>query len=158
MLELCLFLIILPRACLSVTLYTQRFGLTNISVVNGVSDECLLPNLTFAFHTHFNFTLNNCKLKKCYAIIDETSQMKWGNIGDINPSIFHTVNIEGANYLHKTAGIIFRPIQTTVLLNLQTQTCHDFYTLHPFENAENCNRTFSVPNIIRGLPFCKDLD
>ena len=135
MINFIFFFLEFPRRCFSVTLYTQRFpGIPDYT--NSTSDNCLLPNRTFTFNTVYNFTLNNCKLKKCYAIIDETSQMKWGNIGDINPSIFRTVNIEGANYLHKTAGIIFRPIQTTVLLNFQTQTCHDFYTLHPFENTD----------------------
>ena len=153
-----LFLFEFPIQSFSATLYELRYSLENISYTNSTSDNCLLPNLTFAFNTIFNFTLNNCKVKKCYAIIDRTCDMKWGNTGNLRPSAFINVSITGARYLHKSAGIIFKPTASTVNIVLQTQRCHDFYTMHPYETTENCYRNLPISNVVRGLPFCRDID
>lgn len=148
-----------PIKCFSMTLYTQRFGLENNTYTNATVDNCQLPNIMFSFNATFNFTLNNCKVNKCHAIIDKSFDMKWGNCPtNINPSAFYTVSITGARYLHKSAGITFIPTQSTINILLQTHTCHDFYTIHPFETTENCNNTLPISNVIRGLPLCNDID
>lgn len=157
MINFIFFFLEFPRRCFSVTLYTQRFpGIPDYT--NSTSDNCLLPNRTFTFNTVYNFTLNNCKTKKCYAIIDKTFDMKWGDTENIVPSAFSSVNITGATYLHKYAGIIFKPTQSTINIILRTQTCHNFYTMHPFESSENCNNTIPISDIIRGLPLCRDIN
>ena len=137
--------------------YYKRYN-DSIGSGNFQSENCTLTNTSLQFGYQYNFSLTNCKVSDCHAIIDKTYDLRWGDLSAFsgNRSAFRIVEITGGDVLHKS-GIIFRPNQSNVTLILHTQSCHNFYVLHPFEEKAHCETTINISNIIRGLPMCKDL-
>lgn len=138
--------------------YHKRYN-GSIDSVNCPSENCTLTNTSLKFGYTYNFSLTNCKVSDCHAIIDKTYDLRWGDLSGFNESrsAFSSVEITGGDMFHKSSGIIFRPYQANVTLILHTQSCHNFYVLHPFEEKAHCETTINISNIIRGLPMCKDL-
>ena len=135
------------------TAYSQRFDI-NTTATNFNSTNCRLSITEFNLGQTYSFQLENCRVGDCHAIIDNTYRLRWGSPDPVNPSVFNIVSMVGTNFVHNSAGIVFRPTQQNVIITLTVQSCHNFYKIHPFESIENCTAPVNVSNIIRGLPFC----
>lgn len=107
------------------------------------------------FGTSYVFHLTSCKIGACYAIIDDSYTEGWAYVRGLRPSTFSEFTATGVSSFNlSSAGAYFRPTETNITLEFTTQTCDDFYKLHPYTHPQNCTGGVFVTGPLNGPPLC----